>query len=247
LRYWDAAINVQQELLQVVAQQFSPQLSRTLEQMLGAVQRKADAATGIGFITLLLGASGVFQQLDRSFNQIWRVPEKPHPPGLINSLLSTLREKFFSFLMVLAVGLLLLLSLVLTGITQALLGALSHLPLIGGAAGFMLGLAVTLLLNTLIFALLFKYLPETEVPWGDVGLGALVTALIWEIAKRVLALYVERSSYVSAYGTIGTVLVLMAWVYFSSQILFLGAEFTEVYSRRRGSRRAQAAPPTNAS
>jgi membrane protein len=155
LRYWDAAINVQQELLQVVAQQFSPQLSRTLEQMLGAVQRKADAATGIGFITLLLGASGVFQQLDRSFNQIWRVPEKPHPPGLINSLLSTLREKFFSFLMVLAVGLLLLLSLVLTGITQALLGALSHLPLIGGAAGFMLGLAVTLLLNTLIFALLW--------------------------------------------------------------------------------------------
>ena len=96
-----------------------------------------------------------------------------------------------------------------------------------------------------MFALLFKYLPDTEVHWDDVWLGALVTALVWEIAKYLLALYIGRSGQGwSAYGIVGSVLVLMAWIYFSSQILFLGAEFTEVYARRHGSRvpRADAAP-----
>ena len=110
----------------------------------------------------------------------------------------------------------------------------------------LIGLITTLLLNTLVFALLFKFLPNTTVRWGDVWLGALVTAVLWEIGKNLLALYIGRSGQSwSAYGLVGTVLILMAWIYFSSQILFLGAEFTEVYSRRHGSRVPQAvAPPT---
>jgi membrane protein len=149
LRYWDEAINTRQEILNVVAQQFSPQLSESLNQMLEGVQREASAATGLGLVTLLLGASGVFYQLDTSFNKIWRVPGKPQPSGIIKAILSTLRGKLLSFVMVLVVGLLFLVSLALTGITHALLGVLSHLPAIGGAAGFMLGLAITLALNTL--------------------------------------------------------------------------------------------------
>ena len=114
--------------------------------------------------------------------------------------------------------------------------------MIGGVAGFLIGLATTLLLNTLVFALLFKFLPNTRVRWSDVWLGALVTAVLWEIGKNLLALYIGRSGQSwSAYGLVGTVLILMAWIYFSSQILFLGAEFTEVYSRRHGSRAPQAA------
>jgi len=109
--------------------------------------------------------------------------------------------------------------------------------------GYALGLALTLLLNTIVFALLFKFLPDTTVRWGDVWVGAIVTAVIWEIGKRLLTLYAGTLSYASAYGAVGTVLVLMVWIYFSSQILFLGAEFTEVYSRRRGSRMAQPEPP----
>jgi membrane protein len=242
LQYWDTAINVQDEILAAVSRNFSPQLSDALNQILGGIKSNAGGATVIGLITLLIGASSVFQQLDLSFNKIWKVPKPEQSAGLIASVLQTVKTKLFSFGMVLAVGFLLLVSMALTGVTQALLDSFQNVPVIGGAAGFLIGLATTLLLNTLVFALLFKFLPDTTVRWGDVGLGALVTAVLWEIGKNLLAWYIGRSGQSwSAYGLVGTVLILMAWIYFSSQILFLGAEFTEVYSRRRGSRMTQEA------
>jgi membrane protein len=236
LSYWDKAINVEQAILGAVSQNFSPELSQTLGEVLGVVRKQAGAATGIGLVTLALGASGVFQQLDMSFNKIWNVPKPAGPSGIVASITTFLHDKLFSFGMLLGVGFLLLVSMALTGVTQALLGVLSGVPLIGGGIGFVLGLVVTLALNALIFALLFKYLPDVKVPWRDVWIGAVLTALIWELAKRLLALYIGHSTFASAYGAIGTLLVLMAWVYFSSQVLFLGAEFTEVYSRHNGSR-----------
>lgn len=239
LRYWDRAIDVQSQVLSVASQSFSPQLGEALDKTLGVVRDKAGTATGIGLVTLLLGASGVFQQLDASFNKIWKAPPRPKSAGIVSTITRTLREKLFSFGMVLSVGFLLLVSLALTGVTQVLLQGIADLPFVGEAVGFLGGLAITLALNTLIFALLFKYLPDVPVRWGDVWVGALVTALIWEVAKRLLALYIGGSSYASAYGAVGTVLVLMAWIYFSSQILFLGAEFTKVFARRRGSPAAQ--------
>ncbi|HXG67942.1 MAG TPA: YihY/virulence factor BrkB family protein, partial [Blastocatellia bacterium] len=210
LRYWDAASNVQQEILAAVSRHLTPQLSETLREMLAALKAEAGPATGIGFFTLLLGASAVFQQLDTSFKKIWRTPETPPPAGAWNILLDLARARLFAFGMVLVAGLLLLFSLALTGITQALLGALSDLPIIGGAAGYVFGLVVTLALNTFIFALLFKYLPGIKVQWADVLPGAFVTAVIWEVGKRALALYIGYSSYVNAYGAVGTSLVLMA-------------------------------------
>src|SRR5205085_2049159 len=161
LKYWDQAINVQEQMLAVVSQNFSPQLGETLGQILAVVKNQAGAATGIGLVTLLLGASGVFQQLDMSFNKIWNVPPKPPKPGIANTVISALREKLFSFGMVLAVGFLLLVSLALTGITDALLSGLGNLPVVGAAAGFVIGLVVTMALKPLIFALLLKYLPDT--------------------------------------------------------------------------------------
>jgi membrane protein len=247
LRFWDPAVSIQGQILAVVEQNFSPNLREAIEGMLETVEAQAGAATGIGLVTLLLGASGVFQQLDTSFNKIWKVPDPPEAQGLLNTVKVAVTQKLFSFGMVLAVGFLLLVSLALTGVTQALLSGAKQLPLLGSlaenpAVSFIIGLVITLILNTLIFALLFKYLPDTRVRWGDVWLGALATALIWELAKRLLALYIGGSSYASAYGAIGTVLVLMAWIYFTSQVLFLGAEFTQVYSRRHGSRASQAQP-----
>jgi membrane protein len=242
LQYWDQAINVQDEILAAVSHNFSPQLSDALKEILGGIKNNAGGATVIGLVTLLIGASSVFQQLDLSFNKIWKVPVPKQSAGLIASVLQTVRTKIFSFGMVLAVGFLLLVSMALTGATQVLLDSFQNLPLIGGVAGFLIGLATTLLLNTLVFALLFKFLPDTTVRWGDVWLGALVTAALWELGKNLLALYIGRSGQSwSAYGLVGTVLILMAWIYFSSQILFLGAEFTEVYTRQYGSRKPQAA------
>jgi len=237
LQYWDRAINVQDEILAAASRNFSPQLSDALKDILGGIKNNAGGATLIGLVTLLIGASSVFQQLDLSFNKIWRVPTPEQPAGLVASILQTVRTKLFSFGMVLAVGFLLLISMALTGATQALLDSFQNVPVIGGPAGFLIGLATTLLLNTLVFALLFKFLPNIKVRWGDVWLGAFVTAVLWELGKNLLALYIGRSGQSwSAYGLVGTVLILMAWIYFSSQILFLGAEFTEVYSRHYGSR-----------
>lgn len=226
---------IEQQIITFVATNVSEQLSGPLTEILDAVKRRAGTATGIGLVTLLLGASGVFQQLKRSFNKIWDVEPKKTQTGIASTIIATIRDRLIAFAMVLAVGLLLLLSLVLTGVTNALLTVLASVPLVGGSIGFIAGLVITIALNTLIFALLFKYLPDTSIRWGDVWVGALVTAILWEIAKRLLALYVEFSSFASAYGVVGTALVIMVWIYFSSQILFLGAEFCQVYARRHGS------------
>ncbi|HEU5014739.1 MAG TPA: YihY/virulence factor BrkB family protein [Roseiflexaceae bacterium] len=228
--------SAQQQVLDAVARNISPSISNTLAQALSAVKSQAGGATIIGLITLLLGASGVFQQLDLTMNKIWNVPPKQSAGGILGTIMSTVRDRLVSFGMVLSLGFLLIVSLALTVVTQALNGVLQNIPLIGGVSGEIFGIISTLLLNTLIVALIFKYLPRTSVQWGDVIAGAAVTAVIWEIAKRLLALYMSRSSYTSAYGLIGSVLVLMTWIYFTSQILFLGAEFTQVYARRHGSR-----------
>jgi membrane protein len=242
LQYWDQAINVQDEILAAAGRNFSPQLSDALRQILGGIKDNAGGATVIGLVTLLIGASSVFQQLDLSFNKIWKAPTPEQSAGLVASVLQVIKTKLFSFGMVLAVGFLLLVSIAVTGVTQVLLESFQNVPVIGRVAGFLIGLAVSLLLNTFVFALLFKYLPNAKVRWGDVWLGAFVTAALWEIGKNVLALYIGRSGQSwSAYGLVGTVLILMTWIYFSSQILFLGAEFTEVYSRRYGSRMPRAA------
>jgi membrane protein len=247
LEYWPQAIDVQAQILAAVSANFSPQVAGILNDILGGIKDKAGGATIIGLITLLIGASGVFGQLDMSFNKIWNVPKPAATSGIVASVLATVRKKLFSFGMVLAVGFLLLVSMALSGVAQALLDSFKNIPVVGGYAGFAIGLAISILLNTIVFLLLFKYLPDTDVRWGDVWLGALVTGVIWELGKYILGWYLGRSGQSwSAYGVVGSVLVLMAWIYFSSQILFLGAEFTEVYARRHGSRapaRAAVAPP----
>jgi len=247
LSHVPAAVDARAELLRLTARQISPQFSRTLRDIFGQLQEGAPRATGIGLFVLWFAASSVFQQLDHTFNKIWRVPEKAPPPTWGKYLLSIFEDQFTrrlaAFLMVIAVGLLLFVSLALTAIVQPLVGALSDVPLVGSSAVYLAGMAISLLLNTLLCALLFKYLPDTRVAWGDIWLGALLTALGWEITKRLLALYVAQSSYVSAYGVVGALLVLLIWIYFSSQVLFLGAEFTEVYSRRYGSRLGQRKAP----
>jgi membrane protein len=243
LRHVPAAGDSQQEVLRLVARQVSPQFSRNLREMLKLLQEGAPSATGVGLFILWFSASSVFQQLDHTFHKIWRVPEKPLPTSWTPYLLSIVREqltsRLFAFLLVLIAGVLFLFSLSLSIMTEPLLRALTTLPWVGGLAAYLAGWVTALALNTLIFALLFKYLPETRVEWRDVLLGAVLTALAWEFAKRLLAFYVATSNFASAYGVVGTLLVIMLWIYFSSQVLFLGAEFTEVYSRRHGSRLGQ--------
>ncbi len=216
-------------------------LVATLETLLNAVAEQSGKATLVGVVTLLIGTSGVFGQLDWTFNKIWNIPEPPSSGGFLDSIKRALGKRLFAFGITLAAGLLLVVSLVLTAVTNTWMqGATRLLGIQQGALASTFSILwqvlVTLAVNALIFALIFKYLPATRVAWHDVGAGALISAVVWEIAKQVLAFYIGWSSFSTAYGALSTLLVAMAWIYFSSQILFMGAEFTKVYARRYGSR-----------
>ncbi len=195
-------------------------------------------ATIVGLATLFFGATGVFAQLQDSMNTIW----KAKPPST-NDIVEFLRVRLLSFSMVLGIGFLLLVSLLLSAFLAAVgeyLG--SFLP--GGAAvGQALNATVSLVVVTVLFAMIYKLLPDTYVAWRDVWLGALVTSLLFTIGKFAIGVYLGKASVGSSYGAAGSVVILLLWVYYSSMILYLGAEFTHVYSMRYGSRRSATHTP----
>lgn len=182
-------------------------------------------ATVIGLFTLLFGASGVFNELRSALNLIWEADPKKS-----EGLWGMLRERVFSLGMVFSVGFVLLVSLLasagLAATAKFFNGLLPIPPLILGVFNFLLSFAGI----ALLFALIFKYVPEVKVTWKDVRLGALITALFFTIGKSLLGLYFGKASPGSAYGAAGSLVVGVVWVYYSAQIFFFGAEFTHVYS-----------------
>jgi membrane protein len=194
----------------------------------------ATLTTLVGFVVLLFGASGVFVELQDALNTIWKVQPRPG-----QGLLVLLRDRLVSFTVVLSTGFLLLVSLVVS----TALSALNHfftLTSLAGNASFWQGInsLVTVSFITLLFGLIFKLLPDAPVAWGDVWIGAAVTALLFTAGKYLLGLYLALSSTTSAFGAAGSLVLILLWVYYSSQILLFGAEFTYAYSTRKGSRAA---------
>lgn len=193
--------------------------------------RAGTIASLISIAVLLFGASGLFAQLQDSLNTIWEVQPKPG-----RGLIGILRDRFLSFTMVLGVGFMLLVSLVLSAGLAAVVNFFGNLfPVISGLlqfANFFLSFAVT----TLLFGLIYKVLPDVKIAWSDVWSGAIVTSLLFSIGRFALGLYLGNSSFGSTYGAAGSVVIILVWVYYAAQILFFGAEFTQVYARRYGSR-----------
>lgn len=188
-------------------------------------------ATVVGGLTLLFGALGVFRQLRGALNAIWRVHPKP-----TRGVLATIRAQLFSMATVLITGFLLLVSLILSAVlswfgTQTL----GRLQLPAAVLEFV-NLALSFLLITFLFGLIFKLLPNAPIRWRHVWLGAAVTALLFSIGKTALGLYLGRASVTSAYGAASSVIALLLWCYYASQIVFLGAEFTRITSRSNGGR-----------
>ncbi|HEX4043347.1 MAG TPA: YihY/virulence factor BrkB family protein [Xanthobacteraceae bacterium] len=180
-------------------------------------------ATAIGAAILLFSALGVVVQLKDAFNTVWEVDAKK-----ISGAWQFVRAYLVSLAAVLALGFLLLVSLLLTaGLSAAsrYLGAATSLQFAGSL--------VSLLAITCIFAMMFKWLPDTDVEWRDVWLGAAITAALFEIGKFLIGLYIGRLALDSTYGAAASIVVLLIWVYYSSQIVLLGAEFTHVYAARR--------------
>jgi membrane protein len=186
-------------------------------------------ATILGIGALLFGATGVFAQLQDAMNTIWEVQPRPG-----RGILGVVLDRFLSFGMVLGIGFMLLVSLVVSAaISAAATYAGDRLPGIA-TLGKAVNLGASFLLITALFALMFKYLPDARTAWRDVWIGAAFTSLLFSAGKFGIGFYLGRSHVGSAYGAAGAVLVLLLWVYYSAQILFFGAEFTQVYATSRG-------------
>jgi membrane protein len=192
-------------------------------------------ATLIGAVTLLFGALGVFGELQNSLNTIWEVKPKP-ATSFWDGIKRFVINRMISFTMVLGIGFVLLASLVISAAVAALgeyIG--TRWPL----ADFWLSLinfVVSFLIITFLFAMIFKFLPEIKVAWRDVWLGAAVTSLLFSLGKFLIGLYLGRSEVGNTFGAAGSLAILLIWIYYSAQILFFGAEFTQVYANRYGSK-----------
>ncbi|MGD1910543.1 MAG: YihY/virulence factor BrkB family protein [Rivularia sp. (in: cyanobacteria)] len=188
-------------------------------------------ASIVSIIALLFGASGVFAQLQEALNTVWEVKAKPKQ-GIMNFV----RKRFLSFSAVLGIGFLLLVSLLASAVLSALQNYMSGLLPGVDWLWQILNLAISFGVITLLFALMYKFLPDVKIRWNEVWVGAIITTILFIVGKFALGLYIGRGSFGSTYGAAGSLVVVLAWVYYSAQILFFGAEFTQVYARRFGSR-----------
>ncbi|MBD1823161.1 YihY/virulence factor BrkB family protein [Cyanobacteria bacterium FACHB-DQ100] len=186
-------------------------------------------ATLIGIGVLIFGASGVFGQLQTALNTIWEV--KPKPGRAVKSFV---QARFLSFAMVLVIGFLLLVSLILSAVFSGVSAYFGGLLPEALHVGQVLNFVITFALTTLLFAAIYKFLPDVKVPWKNLWVGSAVTALLFNIGKFLIGLYLGNSSVGSTYGAAGSLVVVLLWVFYSAQILLLGAEFTQVYSKYRG-------------
>jgi membrane protein len=187
-------------------------------------------ATVVAFAVALFGASNLFAELRSALNAIWSVPESEKSSGVLGFL----RDRLLAFALVGGTALLLVGSLVLGAVLGAMEGRVSgYLPGWLNYAG-VLNVFVPFVLTTLLFAMIFKVLPDARLAWSDVWLGALVTAALFAGGRYLIGLYLGRAAVGSAYGAAGTFVALLVWVYYSTQILLFGAELTFVYAERHG-------------
>lgn len=188
----------------------------------------------LGIITLLFGASGAFGQLQETMNTIWDAKPKPSS-GIWNMI----RSRFLSFTMVLGTGFLLLVSMLLSTAIAAI-GTYLGSGFPGSEALVHTANAIaTFIAVTLLFAMIFKLLPDKQIAWRDVWVGALLTAVLFTIGKMLIGLYLGKSAVGSSYGAAGSLVVLLVWIYYSAQVLFFGAELAHAYAERRAKSRSR--------
>jgi membrane protein len=220
------------ELAKQLQTAVGPELATTIQSLIGRVNQGHGGivATLISIAILLVGATSLFAELQDSLNTIWEVrPRAMGAWGLI-------RTRFLAFLMILGIAALLMASVVLSTILTGMSSIIGT-----GLGAQITNQIVSLAVFTLLFAMIFKWLPEAEIHWSDVWIGAAVTAVLFAIGRYLIGLYLARGGVGSVYGAAGSLVALLVWIYYSAQILFIGAEFTQVYAHRYG-RGVQAEP-----
>lgn len=226
--------SAREQLLGVVREQVGTDTARLIDNLIDNTARSGSStiASLVGVVLLLVAATGFFGQLQSALNTVWKVRADRKGGGLRRMILT----RFTSLGMVLLLGLLLIVSLVAQAALEIVVGNLGDV-LPGGQVWWRLGnLVLTLGLFTVVFAAVFKFLPDVELAWRDVWVGALVTALLFKIGEYLIGLYLGTSGINSTYGAAGSLVVLLLWIYYSMQIMLFGAEFTQVYAVSRGHR-----------
>jgi membrane protein len=188
-------------------------------------------ATVVGFVTLIVGATGVMIELQDALNTVWKVVAKPG-----RGIKGIIRDRLLSFGIVRGFGFLLLVSLVLSAAVALVDGWLRGFIRGWVIFGYVLSYGISLGLVALVLAAIFKILPDVKIAWRDVWVGALVTSALFHLGKFGISLYISKASVASTFGAAGSLAVLLVWVYYSSQIVLFGAEFTRVYANEYGTR-----------
>ena len=210
--------------------------SKAVEDMLVNANQPAVgfSATALSLVTLFIGASSMFGQLQDSLNTIWKV--KPNPD---RGWLATIHDRFLTFSMVLVIAFLLLVSLVISAVLSAIGVMLEQTRASWIVSPQTLDLLISFTVVTVLFAMIFKILPDIKIAWSDVWRGAVVTAALFTVGKMAIGYYLGHSTMASSYGAAGSFIVLLVWLYYSAQILYFGAELTQVYARHFGSKTRQ--------
>ena len=199
-----------------------------------ALSHDSRFATIVGFITLLIGATSVFSEIQDSINQIWKLKAKPYK-GI--GYLRLLVNRLLSFSLVIGLGFILLVSLVMNGLMDLLIQRLTQLfPEMTVIMVYIFNVILTFGITSLLFGMIFKVLPDAMIKWKHVRAGAFTTAILFMIGKFLIGFYLGRSELSTTYGTAGSAIVLLLWVYYSAMILYFGAVFTHVYAAQTGSK-----------
>lgn len=226
---------VREEVLTLVTRTMGESAGVFVDELIDGIRQPQAGiiTTLLGIGALLLGALGAFEQLKSALNTVWNVPQSMQAEGIRGFI----TNKLLSFGMVLMIGFLLLVSLILSTILSALESYTLSIWAGAEVALYWLNIVLSYAIVTLLFAMIYRFLPDIRLQWRDVLIGAFITTLLFNLGKYALSLYLSNSGLASAYGAAGSFVLILFWIYYSAQIVLFGAEFTQVYARRYGSLR----------
>lgn len=215
-------------LVGFVGQDTATQLQEIIKN--ASLSGKSTTAAIVGGITLLIGATAIFSEMQTSINAIWGIKPKPKKGWLM-----FLKNRILSFSLIISLGFLLLVSLGVNTLVDFLNDQLQNMfPDVAVIIFYIINIIITLLITTTIFSVIFKVLPDADVQWKDVAPGAIATAILFMLGKAAISFYISKSSVGSTYGAAGSLVILLIWVYYSSIILYFGAEFTKHFATKYG-------------
>jgi len=223
----------QQQILETIQDLIGPEGTEAVQLMIQNVSSRPETgriSTLLGFVVLFFGAGGVVAELQSALDKIWEVTPKPS-----SAIWGFLRQRLFSFAMVLAIGFLLLISLIASAILTSLTELLGQFVGATAVIIYVLDIVVSFFFVTLLFAMIYKFVPDARIQWRDVAIGSALTAFLFTIGKFCIGLYLGTSGITSVYGAAGSLITILLWVYYSSLIFFFGAQFTRTYASEYGS------------